>query len=449
MMKLDISPVLFCHILILTIPIMHGRNSHDDDNSCAKYVKDNITVSAIWYDLPPLIHLEDDEDKEMKGLLASLIDQVMNKCYGNVTVTYCHQGSDQYSVLQEWTNETIAVPMRRSVAEQVFQLPDDDVLFVPLIKSPGFIYLGRQDEDINPIGAAIFQAWPLALIILLAACFAGIIIWIADRLKNPEQFPKKFSSGYVEGIWWAFVTMTTVGYGDVVPKSLLAKFFGTIWIMTGIVLVTCFTATLTTSLSADQLANNVPIDLKGAMVGVLDGTEAAMLAEGLGASVTVCDNVVCLMKKLHDNANITGIMLEFHTALHELHGGNLQYVKMIPQEAMLGFYIRNVPRSRTKCFSKYIRQHQQKFDPTDEPGKKKHWSGKSADVAKSLMETGATLTILIAGWALWLFIVLVILAWECIHKGHFRKEKNASESEEAPKNRSGSQVSTVSMDPFI
>ena len=29
---------------------------------------------------------------------------------------------------------------------------------------------------------------------------------------NPEEFPASFVKGTANGIWWAFITMTTVGY---------------------------------------------------------------------------------------------------------------------------------------------------------------------------------------------------------------------------------------------
>ena len=32
-----------------------------------------------------------------------------------------------------------------------------------------------------------------------------------DSRSNPEQFPKRFWRGIFDGIWWAIVTMATVG----------------------------------------------------------------------------------------------------------------------------------------------------------------------------------------------------------------------------------------------
>lgn len=45
-----------------------------------------------------------------------------------------------------------------------------------------------------------------------------------------------------EGIWWAWVTVTTVGYGDIVPSSVAGKLFGAVLILLGIGLFSLLTA---------------------------------------------------------------------------------------------------------------------------------------------------------------------------------------------------------------
>jgi len=47
-----------------------------------------------------------------------------------------------------------------------------------------------------------------------------------------------------EGIWWALVSITTVGYGDVVPVSGPGKLFASLLIVLGIVVFSVLTATI-------------------------------------------------------------------------------------------------------------------------------------------------------------------------------------------------------------
>jgi len=47
-----------------------------------------------------------------------------------------------------------------------------------------------------------------------------------------------------DGMWWAWVTMSTVGYGDIVPSSPAGRVFGALLILFGVVLVSLLTANL-------------------------------------------------------------------------------------------------------------------------------------------------------------------------------------------------------------
>ena len=47
-----------------------------------------------------------------------------------------------------------------------------------------------------------------------------------------------------DGMWWAWVTMATVGYGDVVPHSGAGRLFGALLILFGVVLLSLVTANL-------------------------------------------------------------------------------------------------------------------------------------------------------------------------------------------------------------
>jgi len=47
-----------------------------------------------------------------------------------------------------------------------------------------------------------------------------------------------------DGIWWAWVTMATVGYGDVVPHSGAGRLFASLLILFGVVLLSLLTANL-------------------------------------------------------------------------------------------------------------------------------------------------------------------------------------------------------------
>ncbi len=80
---------------------------------------------------------------------------------------------------------------------------------------------------------------PIILRLLLTVCFLMILFGFIIHFIEPEHFPSAF-----DGIWWAFVTGSTVGYGDYVPLSTIGKVVAILLILAGGGLVTFYMATL-------------------------------------------------------------------------------------------------------------------------------------------------------------------------------------------------------------
>jgi len=73
---------------------------------------------------------------------------------------------------------------------------------------------------------------------------AGILVTIIDH--------KDFAT-VGDGIWWAIVTLGTVGYGDIVPSSGWGRVVGSVVIVVGVTFISFLTATVTSMfVSADQ-----------------------------------------------------------------------------------------------------------------------------------------------------------------------------------------------------
>ena len=79
----------------------------------------------------------------------------------------------------------------------------------------------------------------LAITFLGLALLGGILIRFADH----ENFP---SVGI--GIWWALQTVTTVGYGDVVPTTFAGRTVGGLVMVIGIAFISFVTAGVTSAL---------------------------------------------------------------------------------------------------------------------------------------------------------------------------------------------------------
>ena len=67
---------------------------------------------------------------------------------------------------------------------------------------------------------------------LILIVFAGIVVFYAENPFQPEVFNNIGSS-----IWWAFATLTTVGYGDIYPITVIGKLIASFVAIIGIGLI--------------------------------------------------------------------------------------------------------------------------------------------------------------------------------------------------------------------
>ncbi|MBH0053390.1 MULTISPECIES: potassium channel family protein [unclassified Salinibacterium] len=74
---------------------------------------------------------------------------------------------------------------------------------------------------------------------LLLVFVAGLAILDTERNADSTQI-----TSLGDGIWWAFVTITTVGYGDIYPATTLGRVIAAGVMMAGIALLGVVTATL-------------------------------------------------------------------------------------------------------------------------------------------------------------------------------------------------------------
>ena len=113
--------------------------------------------------------------------------------------------------------------------------------------------------------------------LLLAMLISAVGIYLFERKHNREQFDKGWVKGIAAGMWWAAVTLTTVGYGDKVPRTLGGRMIGLIWMFAGLFIIAGFTAAVTSALTLTELRARIsePSDLSRVKVATVDGSTSA------------------------------------------------------------------------------------------------------------------------------------------------------------------------------
>ncbi len=122
----------------------------------------------------------------------------------------------------------------------------------------------------------VFSSHYLKVVIGLCALLLalGTLIWWFERKRNPEQFGGGTAAGIGSGFWWSAVTMTTVGYGDKAPITFAGRVVAFIWMLLAIIIVSVFTASITSTLTVAHLDVPVkgPQDLPRVRVGAVANT---------------------------------------------------------------------------------------------------------------------------------------------------------------------------------
>lgn len=91
---------------------------------------------------------------------------------------------------------------------------------------------------------------PIASVLILFAILLTIAATAAhmfERVKQPEQFGSLPSA-----MWWAVVTLTTTGYGDVVPLTLGGRLVGSLLMISGIAVLALMTGVLATGFAQEE-----------------------------------------------------------------------------------------------------------------------------------------------------------------------------------------------------
>lgn len=128
-------------------------------------------------------------------------------------------------------------------------------------------------------GAGVKELSFLIVLILALLLLIGVLMWTFERpRRNATQLSDSSLTTLNEGIYWAVVTMTTVGYGDKTPKTPIGRFLAVLWMLGSLALISLLSTSLVAHMTADRVeADQMPRN------GDLDGKRLAAVADSSGA----------------------------------------------------------------------------------------------------------------------------------------------------------------------
>ncbi len=202
----------------------------------------------------------------ISGALEDITEERVDIALGALTITHLREQLVDFTYPYFHTGLGILIPKNRTLSPGFF--------LQSIVKGKRLKFLG---------------------ILLVVLLISGHIIWLVERRYDREQpsFDKRYVPGVLEGIYWAIVTASTVGYGDKVAKSWLGRMLVVVLILFALPLFAYSTAKLASDITLHEIRTGIggPKDLIERRVGVLEGATSQDYVEKLGCIKLVFNRI--------------------------------------------------------------------------------------------------------------------------------------------------------------
>jgi polar amino acid transport system substrate-binding protein len=229
--------------------------------SCAEQ-RDSETLRVAVYDVPPYGYVE--ADGSMAGVSVDLWRRVAEQMEWPFKLIPV---SDMETILGglEHGRFDAAIGAITITAERAARVD----FSYPAHRSGVAVAIRKETGPIFAImsyGTALAELSPLIIIILTMLILIGLAMWFIERhVHAAEKTSESRVSTLRDGLYWAVVTMTTVGYGDKTPKTTGGRVVAIAWMLSSLVLVSLLSTSLVSRLTADRVESRdgaASIDLR-------------------------------------------------------------------------------------------------------------------------------------------------------------------------------------------
>ena len=114
-------------------------------------------------------------------------------------------------------------------------------------------------------GSVLGELTPLVALTFALLIVMGVAMWLAERPMRPHGHESVVDT-LRDGIYWAVVTMTTVGYGDKTPKTTAGRVIAVVWMLASVALVSILSTSIVSRMTAERVVGGLRLteaDLAG------------------------------------------------------------------------------------------------------------------------------------------------------------------------------------------
>ena len=105
-------------------------------------------------------------------------------------------------------------------------------------------------------GAVVAELSPLIALTLALLLAMGVAMWIVERPTRSLNHKSAVAS-LRDGVYWAVVTMTTVGYGDKTPKTAGGRLIAILWMLASVALVSILSTSIISTMTAERVVSTL------------------------------------------------------------------------------------------------------------------------------------------------------------------------------------------------
>jgi ABC-type amino acid transport substrate-binding protein len=272
-------------VLVLVVAVTHLLGTAVDVARAAQ-VDDGVTdeVTVVAFEVEPFVVRSGEVPG---GIMFDVWEQVAAELGLSYTVVWVDSLDELGGLLTDGGADVAVAPLSStSEREDTFDFS------TPVVASGPAFGVHQRAENPITLAGALFSRDTLRLLLWsgLGLLLLGHLMWFVDRRSADSDLADTYVRGVWDGVWWATVTVTTVGYGDTSPKTTASRLVAMLAMLGSLLLVGAFVSEVTTALQAGRAATVVADvrDLEGRPVGVVENSSAAAFLDERG--VTTVDH---------------------------------------------------------------------------------------------------------------------------------------------------------------
>ncbi|MDC0476482.1 ion transporter [Alphaproteobacteria bacterium] len=150
-----------------------------------------------------------------------------------------------------------------------------DLRWLRILRLMRLLKFSHYSSALEDLFSAVRHEWrsfvATLYLLILAIFLSSSLIYVFEQSVQPEHF-----GSIPDAMWWTVVTLTTVGYGDIVPITVAGKLVATLTALMGVCVVALLTGIVATGFTnqVSMRRNQLEAEITSALSdGMISGAE--------------------------------------------------------------------------------------------------------------------------------------------------------------------------------